>query len=222
MKALHIFPLFGNDLFNGSEYYEYMLSKNLVKLGVEVNVCTTLCRRLRPTSAFSLQWENSYNEAFERVDGMNIHRFPVTFSTPPNMGHLISRLVFKRWEKEENKHGKMLRGSKNFVEYLKSRAASRPPFYDYLTLLGRGPHSVRLTSWILKTIQSYDVILVGFVPFALIWYLTRITQSFRKPLVILPLFHPNDVYHHFQIFFQCFSQATAILSQTPYSNALFK
>lgn len=222
MKALHVFPLFGNDLFNGSEYYEYMLTKNLVRLGVEVEVCTTFSRQFLPTSAFSLHWENSYDKAFEQTDGLNIRRFPVTFSTPPNMGHIISRLVFRRWEKEENKYGTMLRGSRNFVDCFKCRATSRPLLYDYLTLLGRGPHSMRLTGWLLKTIHSYDVVLVGFVPFALIWYLTKITQLFKKPLIILPLFHPNDVYHHFQIFYHCFSKATAILSQTPYSNALFK
>ena len=53
MKVLHIFPQFTPDLLNGSERYEYMLSRKLVELGVEVQVLTTRARNAYSTAAFT-------------------------------------------------------------------------------------------------------------------------------------------------------------------------
>src|SRR3989304_3272803 len=117
MKALHVFPLFGRELTNGAQHYEYMLTKKLVELGVKVDVFTTRSQQLRPNSAFSLKWVSDYDRAFEQANGINIYRFPATFSIPPTVGHVISRFVFKRWKKEEKKYGIMLKGSENLLEY---------------------------------------------------------------------------------------------------------
>ena len=222
MRALHIFPLFGPDLTNGSEYYEYMLSKKLVELGVNVDVFTTRSKKFRPTSAFSLEWVSEYNQDFEQADGINIYRFPATFSIPATMGHVISRLVFKRWQREEEQYGIMIKGSKNLEDYYHRRALSRSFIYDWLTLLGRGPHSVPLLARVIKSIRNYDVLLVGFMPFALICQITHIAKLFKKPVVILALFHPEDISHHFKVYYRYFYKADAILAQTPYSVELFK
>jgi glycosyltransferase involved in cell wall biosynthesis len=222
MKALHIFPLFGAELTNGSEYYEYMLTKSLVQFGVSVDVFTTRARQFRPTSAFSLEWGNDYAQDYEQVDGINIHRFPVSFSVPPKLGHTIARFVFKRWRQEEERYGTVLKGSLHEVEHYYRRAQSRPAVYDWLTLLGRGPYSGRLLAAVRRSIHQYDVCLVGFLPFALIQQVFRIARTKKKPLIILPLFHPEDVYHHFKGFYRCFRFADGILAQTPYSFELFQ
>lgn len=222
MRALHIFPLFGPELTNGSEYHEYMLSKKLVELGVSVDVFTTRSQRFRPTSAFSLEWVSDYDQEFEQADGINIYRFPVSFSIPPKIGRVISRLVFKRWKREEKRYGIMMKGSKNLVHYYYRRALSRPSIYDWLTLLGRGPHSLSLLARVIRSIKGYDILLVGFTPFALIWQVTHIAKLFKKPVVLLALFHPEDLSHHFKAFYRCFATADAILAQTPYSVKLFK
>lgn len=221
MRALHIFPIFGPELTNGSEYHEYMLSKKLVELGVHVDVFTTCSQKFRPTSAFSLEWISDYDQDSVQVDGINICRFPTTFAIPATMGRVVSRLVFKRWQREEKQYGIMTKGSKNLEDYYHRRAISRPFVYDWLTLLGRGPHSVQLLASVFKSIRNYDVLLVGFMPFALICQITRIAKLFKKPVVILALFHPEDLSHHFKAFYRCFAKADAILAQTPYSVELF-
>lgn len=222
MRALHIFPLFGSDLTDGSEHYEYMLTKKLLERGVNVDVLTTRSRGLRPTSAFSMEWVSDYDLESQHVDGMNIFRFPSTFSIPPQMGHAFSRLIFRRWKNEEGRYGIMMKGSKHFVDYCYRRALTRPSVYGWIALLGRGPHSLPLLGHLLRSIRNYDVLLVGFMPFALIWYVTHIASLFKKPVVILALFHPEDIYHHFKVYYQCLSKADAVLAQTAYSVDLFK
>jgi len=222
MKALHIFPFFGKNLVTGSEIHEYILTKELVKLGIEIDVFTTCSKKVNPLAAFSIKWDNEYPEGLEKTDGINIYRFKNTLSVPKIIGQVLSKLVINRWIKEENRYGIMVKGSPNLIDYYYLRTISRPVIYDWLTMLGRGPNSFSLLYRVLKTIKNYDVILVGFVPFALIWQLTFICKLFKKPVVILALFHPEDLSHHFKAFYWCFSVASGILAQTPYSLKLFK
>jgi len=221
MKALHIFPLFGPELTNGSEYYEYMLSQKLVGLGVDVDVFTTRSRQFRPTSFFSIEWPNDYHQGVEYVDGMKIFRFPVTLSLPSLVGRGISRVIRSQWRGEENTLGIMVKGSKNLEDYYYRRALARPVIYDWMTMLGLGPWSLPLLVNMVRRIQLYDILLVGFMPLALIWQVTHIARIFKKPVVILALFHPDDLYHHHKSFYRCFTAADAVLTQTPYSTELF-
>jgi glycosyltransferase involved in cell wall biosynthesis len=59
------------------------------------------------------------------------------------------------------------------------------------------------------------------MPFALIWQVLTVAKAFRKPVVLLALFHPEDLYHHFRVYYRCFADAAAILAQTAYSAELF-
>src|SRR6266498_283535 len=221
MKALHVFPFFGSDLLHGGESYAYLLSKKLVELGVEVDVLATRSKRARATSAFSLEWTNEYGYHVEKSEGINIYRFPNSFSAPAVVGRALSRLVFGRWRREEEEYGIMIKGSQNLVDYYHRRALSRPRIYDWIALWARGPCSLPLLARVIRSIKSYDIVLVGFMPFALIWQVTRIAKLFKKPVVLLALFHPEDIYHHFQAYYRCFSSADAILAQTAYSAELF-
>ena len=56
MRALHVFPVFSNELIGGSDYYQYMLTRKLLDLGVEVEVFATCARRVRQRWAFGLDW----------------------------------------------------------------------------------------------------------------------------------------------------------------------
>jgi len=221
LRALHVFPLFGSDLTNGSERYEYMLTRKLVERGVRVDVLTTRSKRLRPTSAFSLAWVSDDGPVAQHADGIHIWRFPATFSLLARVGHACSRLIFRRWKKEEARHGTMMKGSRHLVDHYYMRALERPSVYDWMTVLGHGPHSLSLLGRLIRTIRDYDVILVGFMPFALIWQVTHLARLFKKPVVVLALFHPEDIHHHFSIYYRCFARADAILAQTSYSAALF-
>jgi D-inositol-3-phosphate glycosyltransferase len=88
--------------------------------------------------------------------------------------------------------------------------------------VARGPHCARLTARLLRTVRRYDVVMVGFVPFALNWHALAAARLLRRPVVLLALFHPDDLYHHFRAIYWCFNHADAILAQTPYSLELFR
>jgi glycosyltransferase involved in cell wall biosynthesis len=213
--------MFGPDLVNGSERHEYLLSKKLAELGVLVDVLTTQTRQSRQTSAFSSAWPAEYPERVEILDGMRVERFPVSFSLSPGLGRALSRSMLRRWAREEQRFGTMLKGSRGMFDYYYRRAVQRPLIYDYMMLAARGPHSARLFARLLTTIRRYDVVLVGFVPFALTWHALVAARILRRPAVLLALFHPDDLYHHFRAIYWCFNHSDAILAQTPYSLELF-
>jgi glycosyltransferase involved in cell wall biosynthesis len=214
--------MFGPDLVNGSERHEYLLSKKLAELGVLVDVLTTQTKNSRQTSALSSAWPREYPQRVEIVDGMRVERFPASFSLSPRIGFALSRLMLRRWAREEQRLGVMVKGSSNMFDYYYRRALERPLVYDLMMVLARGPHCARLTARLATTIRRYDVILVGFVPFALNWHVLAIARALRKPVVLLALFHPDDLYHHFRAIYWCFNHANAILAQTTYSMELFK
>ena len=160
------------------------------------------------------RFRRDYELRFEESDGIAIHRFPATMALPPQVGHMLSRIVFRRWRSEERRYGAMIGGSRNLVDSYCHRAAARPSLYDAISLLGRGPHSLGLLARLVRSIRAYDVVLVGFMPFALIWQVLTVAKAFRKPVVLLALFHPEDLYHHFRVYYRCFADAAAILAQT--------
>lgn len=222
MRALHVFPLFGADLTNGSEYHEYMLTKTLVEQGVEVDVLTTTSRTIHPVSAFSSGWRPDYPAGVEQTDGITIHRFPVSFSLPPRLGRAVSRVMLRRWAREEQRFGRVLAGSPHVVDHFRMRALDRSAVYDGLMLLARGPHSIRLLAAAARLMRHRDVVLVGFLPFVLIWQITRLARTLGTPVVILPLLHPADVYHHFSSYYRALGAADAVLAATAFSADVFK
>lgn len=217
MKVLHIFPQFTPDLVSGSERYEYMLSRKLAEHGVEVDVLTTRTKNAYPTAGFTSAWPDEHPPGLTSIDGIRIHRFPASFHIGPRLGHLLSRRILKRWAREERHFGTMLRGSLNLVDYYQRRARNRPRIYDLMMLAGRGPWSMRLLAHLAFNIRRYDAVLVGFTPYALMPPVVAIAHLLRRPVVILPLFHPQDIYHHFAVFYRCFARAGALLAQTRYS-----
>ncbi len=220
MKVLHIFPQFTPDLVSGSERYEYMLSAKLAELGVEVDVLTTRTKNAYPTAAFTSAWPAEHPAGLTTLNGMRIRRFPVTFEIGPRLGHRLSRRILKRWEREERRYGTMLRGSRNLVDYYRRRARTRPPIYDLMMLAGRGPWPLRLLAYLTLNIRNYDAIMAAFTPYPLMAPVVAIARALRRPVIVLPLFHPQDIYHHFAVFYRCFARADALLAQTAYSAAL--
>jgi glycosyltransferase involved in cell wall biosynthesis len=83
-----------------------------------------------------------------------------------------------------------------------------------------GPWSLPLLAYLAFNVRRYDAVMVGFTPYALMRPVVAIARLFRRPVVVLPLFHPQDLYHHLAAFYRCFARADALLAQTPYSAAL--
>jgi len=222
LRALHVWPLFSPQLTNGSDYYAYMLSQQLVVQGIQVDVLATQCLRFAPQSLFALRWQNDPHLLNEIADGINIQRFPVTYATPNLWAHSLSQLIMRRWQAEERQYGPAPQDSPQLEHYYHQRASARPKWYDWLFLLGLGPWSWQLWRRLQQAMPQYDVVMVGFVPFALVWQTIFWARRYHKPVVLLPLFHPDDVYHHHRVFYECFAKASAILAQTSYSVNLFK
>lgn len=222
MKALHVFPMFGRELVGGSDYVQFHLSRELVRLGSEVEVLATATQVLQPRAAFGLGWPTQYPPGDAQIDGMRVRRFPTTWSPPGAIGYAISRLILDRWRRENAHEGAVEKGSDAALAALHRRALGRPAVYDYLALLGRGPHSLGLLAAARRAVRKCDIVLAGFMPFATLWYMSRVARRAGRPIVLLPLFHPEDIYHHFRLFYRCFADADALLAQTPYSAALFE
>lgn len=222
MRALHVWPQFGPGLTNGSDYYAYQLSRNLVAQGVAVDVLATRTAGFRPLARFALRWVNNTQPAQEQVDGLRIHRFPVTYVPPQSVAYLLSSWVDRRWRQEEQLAGPPPADVTQLEAYYQRRALTRPTVYDGLFLAGLGPWSWPLWRRLERDLARYDVVMVGFMPFALVWQVITLARRYRKPVVLLPLFHPDDLFHHHRVFYECFRQADAILAQTTYSVEQFK
>jgi glycosyltransferase involved in cell wall biosynthesis len=220
VKVLHIFPQLTPDLVSGSERYEYMLTRKLVELGIEVDVLTTRTRNEYQTAAFTSAWPSEHPPGLADIDGIRIRRFPVSFQFGPRLGRMLSRWMLKQWEREERRFGTMVRGSRSLIDYYRLRARNRPRLYDLLMLAGRGPWSIRLLAHLMFNVRDYDAVMVGFTPYALMPPVAGIARLLGRPVVILPLFHPEDIYHHFATFYRCFARADALLAQTTYSAGL--
>jgi glycosyltransferase involved in cell wall biosynthesis len=222
MRVLHVLPQFSPESINGSERYEYMLCKKLVELGVEVDLLTTITRDFLPVAPFCLQWPVQNAERVAERDGIRIKRFPVTFHLPAFLGHFVSQQIRDRWAREERRYGTMLKGSRNQIDYFHLRGIERPLIYDLMATLGRGPYSVGLLRNLITELRRCDVVQVGFTPFATAWQVVAMARLFRKPVVVLALFHPEDLSHHFRSIYWSFSVADAVLAQTPYSTTTLK
>jgi glycosyltransferase involved in cell wall biosynthesis len=222
MKVLHVFPQFTPDSINGSERYEYLLSRKLVELGVEVELLTTTTKDFVAVAPFCLHWPHQYTQAPAERDGIKITRRRTTVQLPRRLGYFVSRRIERRWKREEERYGAMLKGSRNYVDHFHRRATERPLIYDLLATLGRGPYSFGLLKNMAATMRRCDLVQVGFTPFATCWQAVAMARVLRKPAVVLALFHPEDRSHHFRTIYWSFSKAAAVLLQTPYSSAILK
>ncbi len=220
MKALHVFPFYGGDLIDGAARYQQRLTDELRLLGVEVDVLTTRTRRLEAPSAFGLKWPDDW-PAGSTADG-SLQRFGAHCSLPTRVGRATSGLILRRWVREAARDGIIAPGAKDFVDRQWQRALARPRAYDILSLIGRGPNPLALLYELIRRSRDADVALVGFSPFALPWWAGLLRPLLKCPLVVLPLFHPDDPYHHFGEIYRTFERADAVLVQTAYTRALLE
>lgn len=222
MRAVHVFPLLDPQLAAGSDYHQFMLTRELVRQHVEVDVYTTCANRLEARSAMGLGWPAGEPPGTSVLDGVRIHRFPVLSGLPAVLGHGLSGLVMRRWARETARDGISMGSGGETTEVLFQRARARPLAYDVLAHIGRGPHSPRQLLACYRALASADVLLAGYAPFATLWYATWIGRRCGKPVVLLPLFHPEDRSHHFRSLYWAFEHADAVLAQTAYSAEIYR
>lgn len=92
MRALHITFRYGKEVYGGAELYFRHLSEELVKRGVEVDVCTTCTNSLTPLIKSGTQFDNSLHDT--TVNGINVFRFPVI-----NPNRYVSLILEKTLQK---------------------------------------------------------------------------------------------------------------------------
>jgi len=95
MKALHIFYQFGKEIIGGAEYHTYMLSKELAKKGVDIDILTTRSNKVVPNSPYGIYWMNNLKNDYESYDGLNIYRCE-TIPLPKLVGLALSFFIHNR------------------------------------------------------------------------------------------------------------------------------
>ena len=102
-----------------------------------------------------------------------------------------------------------------WIDSLVELAEARNPAVDELFPQVRGPHSSALKSWLETHVTDYDVMLVQGVPFAPIVWAPPIARARTVPVVLLPHFHVEDRYYHWQAFYRAFRDAECVLAAPP-------
>ncbi len=214
IRALHIFPLFGPDLPNGSERYAWMLTQSLAALGVEVEVYTTCSASVSQKSGFTLNWPRDYQAGVTEADGLRITRFPAN-TMPVFTGWLAARLLDRHVHYARLKLGPVpAEGSPDLALYQHRIMASQAWFSNLLMVLSLGPMSMPLYRAVRRNAHKFDVILVSFFPLLSVPAVVRIAKS---PVVVLPLFHANDLSNNSRVLGTALERADAVLAMTPHS-----
>jgi len=100
LNALHVTYRFGRQVVGGAEHYLHMLSRALVRQGVDVEVWTTKTAALPPIAHFGVRWDNAIRPAREQFDGIDVHRY-TTLNAPRSAVSLFDRWLSSRWRREE-------------------------------------------------------------------------------------------------------------------------
>ena len=76
----------------------------------------------------------------------------------------------------------------------------------------RGPHSTKLLNWLRAETQNYDVVLAHGVPFASSAIAVDAARRAGVPVVVLPHYHMEDRYYHWQAFYDTFRSADKVVA----------
>ena len=106
----------------------------------------------------------------------------------------------------------LARDADRWVRSLILLTQKRAPEEDDLFVAVRGPHSSALNAWLEENIARYDVVLAQGVPFASSVNALEISKRCRVPCVLLPHFHMEDKYYHWQSFYRAFREADLVLA----------
>ena len=98
-----------------------------------------------------------------------------------------------------------------WVDSLIDVTTMRDPAMDAEFLAIRGPHSRAMREWLERHVADYDAVLVQGAPFAPLDWVPRIARAAGVPTVLLPHFHVEDRYYHWQSFYAAFRDADQVI-----------
>lgn len=209
MRILEVLPTYPGDEFDGSAVYERNLNRALIERGAHVEVLTTRAQRLRHVRQFSIKWPDELPMDDEH-DGVPIRRFHALDTG--RAGDVVSDAVARRWSREDFSDGEVLAGSATFTEVGVDQARRRPPRYDVLADIGRGPLVPGLLMRLARQASRFDVILAGYAPFSISRQVLWAASWSGVPVVLLPFIHESDRYHHFNSLLRTYERAAAVLT----------
>jgi glycosyltransferase involved in cell wall biosynthesis len=88
----------------------------------------------------------------------------------------------------------------------------RNPMDDEIFVAVRGPNSSGLDAWLASNLASYDVVLAQGTPFATPVVVTDVALRVGVPVVLLPHFHMEDRYYHWQRYYDAFRKADQVIA----------
>ena len=194
-----------------------MLTQALVASGVDVDVYTTCSRSVSQKSGFTLNWPHDFFTGTFETDKIRVTRYRARTS-PVWMGWLAARLLDRHVHYARLKLGPVPPdGSPELAIYQHRIMAEQPWLSNLLMMLSLGPISFSLFKDIWRKARDYDVILVSFFPLLTVPAIVRLGKLCRLPVVVLPLFHANDLSNNSRILGSSLERADAVLAMTPHS-----
>jgi glycosyltransferase involved in cell wall biosynthesis len=105
----------------------------------------------------------------------------------------------------------------SLIEATRQRAAVD----DSLFLSVRGPSSRAFEQWLRTSLAGYDAVLAHGVPFAPVVITATQARRLGIPYAVLPHFHFDDKYYHWQSYYEAFADADIVFASPDGSKAHF-
>jgi FkbM family methyltransferase len=138
---------------------------------------------------------------------------------PRELGVSVHRVALRRagsWEELDIRSDaeQLLRrqDAEAWIDSLVEVTEARSPEVDALFAEVRGPHSRDLRDWLERNVCGYDAVIVQGTPFAPIAWAPPIARAYGVPVVLLPHYHVEDRYYHWNAYYREFRQADSVLA----------
>ena len=99
-----------------------------------------------------------------------------------------------------------------YVEEMIRIARKRDRTVDDLFQETRGPNSCAMEKWLDENVKNYDLVLGHSVPFKTSVVAVKHAKKHNKPVVILPHFHFEDEFYHWNSYFQALQSADGVIA----------
>ncbi|MBW2307775.1 MAG: glycosyltransferase [Deltaproteobacteria bacterium] len=108
------------------------------------------------------------------------------------------------------------------VDIYRQLTAGRPLLYDWLYMLARGPLAPGMYAQLYKQMPHYDAVIANMIPFNTLCFAAWAGKRRNVPVLLLPLMHHRDHYHHWGHFYRAMGRSAAILANSRFSECLFR
>ncbi|ABQ27953.1 glycosyltransferase [Geotalea uraniireducens] len=108
-----------------------------------------------------------------------------------------------------------------YVSEMIQIARHRDVAVDNLFQTTRGPNSKQLEEWLDAKIKNYDVVLGHSIPFKTSILATNYAKKHGKPVVLLPHFHFDDEFYHWNSYYTALQRADSVITSPKASIPFF-